>query len=111
MLGHPLEGGKPSSRLKTRSGHHVPGIIVQEGKSYSSVCEMVCVPRSSSMAVYIVLELLRSRVFLSLDSLETLCLVIFQDNYTFAQPGIQHKINQLRELVKRIDGKNEIIMK
>lgn len=28
-----------------------------------------------------------------------------QDNYTFAQPGIQMKVNALRELIKRIDGK------
>lgn len=28
-----------------------------------------------------------------------------QDNYTFAQPGIQLKVNALRELVKRIDAK------
>lgn len=28
-----------------------------------------------------------------------------QDNYTFAQPGIQMKVNALRELMKRIDGK------
>lgn len=27
-----------------------------------------------------------------------------QDNYTFAQPGIQTKVNALRELVKRIDS-------
>ncbi|XP_045166376.2 TBC1 domain family member 22A-like isoform X1 [Mercenaria mercenaria] len=27
-----------------------------------------------------------------------------QDNYTFAQPGIQTKVNALRELVKRIDA-------
>ncbi|XP_077868191.1 TBC1 domain family member 22B-like [Saccoglossus kowalevskii] len=27
-----------------------------------------------------------------------------QDNYTFAQPGIQLKVNALRELVQRIDG-------
>ncbi|KAL5015050.1 hypothetical protein ScPMuIL_009320 [Solemya velum] len=27
-----------------------------------------------------------------------------QDNYTFAQPGIQMKVNALRELVKRIDA-------
>ncbi|XP_066283316.1 TBC1 domain family member 22B-like isoform X1 [Branchiostoma lanceolatum] len=27
-----------------------------------------------------------------------------QDNYTFAQPGIQLKVNKLRELVKRIDA-------
>ncbi|XP_065066670.1 TBC1 domain family member 22B-like isoform X2 [Rhopilema esculentum] len=27
-----------------------------------------------------------------------------QDNYTFAQPGIQHKINALSDLVSRIDG-------
>ncbi|XP_073999300.1 TBC1 domain family member 22 isoform X2 [Rhodnius prolixus] len=27
-----------------------------------------------------------------------------QDNYIFPQLGIQHKINQLRELIKRIDG-------
>jgi len=28
-----------------------------------------------------------------------------QDNYTFAQPGIQIKVNALKELVKRIDSK------
>ena len=28
-----------------------------------------------------------------------------QDNYTFAQPGIQKKVNMLRELTKRVDGK------
>lgn len=28
-----------------------------------------------------------------------------QDNYTFAQPGIQRQIATLRELVSRIDGK------
>lgn len=27
-----------------------------------------------------------------------------QDNYTFAQPGIQYKIRTLEELIKRIDG-------
>lgn len=27
-----------------------------------------------------------------------------QDNYTFAQPGIQLKVNALKELVKRING-------
>uniref|UniRef100_A0A0B6Z303 Rab-GAP TBC domain-containing protein n=1 Tax=Arion vulgaris TaxID=1028688 RepID=A0A0B6Z303_9EUPU len=27
-----------------------------------------------------------------------------QDNYTFAQPGIQMKVNSLRELIKRIDA-------
>ena len=27
-----------------------------------------------------------------------------QDNYTFAQPGIQTRVSQLRELVTRIDG-------
>ena len=29
-----------------------------------------------------------------------------QDNYTFAQPGIQMKVNALRELIKRIDGES-----
>lgn len=28
-----------------------------------------------------------------------------QDNYTFAQPGIQKKVKALEELVSRIDGK------
>lgn len=28
----------------------------------------------------------------------------FQDNYTFAQPGIQNKVKALEELVSRIDG-------
>lgn len=27
-----------------------------------------------------------------------------QDNYTFAQPGIQYKIRTLEELIRRIDG-------
>ncbi|CAF4600252.1 unnamed protein product, partial [Rotaria magnacalcarata] len=26
-----------------------------------------------------------------------------QDNYTFAQPGIQYKVRTLEELIKRID--------
>ena len=29
-----------------------------------------------------------------------------QDNYTFAQPGVQNKVNQLRELTKRVDGRD-----
>ena len=29
---------------------------------------------------------------------------MFQDNYTFAQPGIQNKVKALEELVSRIDG-------
>jgi len=29
-----------------------------------------------------------------------------QDNYTFAQPGIQRRISSLKELVSRIDGKS-----
>lgn len=29
-----------------------------------------------------------------------------QDSYTFAQPGIQTKVLQLGELMKRIDGKS-----
>ena len=29
---------------------------------------------------------------------------LLQDNYTFAQPGIQMKVNALRELIQRIDG-------
>ena len=33
-------------------------------------------------------------------------MVLFsQDNYTFAQPGIQMKVNALKELIQRIDGK------
>ena len=28
-----------------------------------------------------------------------------QDNYTFAQPGIQKRVNSLKELVSRIDSK------
>lgn len=30
-----------------------------------------------------------------------------QDNYTFAQPGIQYKVRTLEELIKRIDGKTK----
>lgn len=29
-----------------------------------------------------------------------------QDNYTFAQPGIQKKVKALEELVSRIDGRS-----
>lgn len=29
-----------------------------------------------------------------------------QDNYIFAQLGIQEKVNQLRDLIQRIDGRN-----
>ena len=29
-----------------------------------------------------------------------------QDNYTFAQPGIQMKVNALKELIQRIDGEH-----
>lgn len=32
-------------------------------------------------------------------------IVYFQDNYTFAQPGIQNKVKALEELVSRMDGK------
>ncbi len=31
-----------------------------------------------------------------------------QDNYTFAQPGIQLKVNQLKELIQRIDSKLDL---
>lgn len=27
-----------------------------------------------------------------------------QDNYTFAQPGIQNKVRQLKDLIERVDG-------
>lgn len=47
----------------------------------------------------------------SLQSLEADCYWCFsklldgiQDNYTFAQPGIQTRINQLKELIGRIDS-------
>ena len=33
-----------------------------------------------------------------------------QDNYTFAQPGIQNKVRQLKELIERVDGKSIIIV-
>jgi hypothetical protein len=32
-----------------------------------------------------------------------------QDNYIFAQLGIQEKVNQLKELIQRIDGKLEFV--
>lgn len=32
-----------------------------------------------------------------------------QDNYTFAQPGIQRQIATLKELVSRIDGKWKLL--
>jgi len=31
-----------------------------------------------------------------------------QDNYTFAQPGVQTKVSQLKELTKRVDGKKKL---
>lgn len=31
-----------------------------------------------------------------------------QDNYTFAQPGIQKRVNLLKELITRIDSKLRI---
>lgn len=33
------------------------------------------------------------------------CGLSTQDNYTFAQPGIQKKVKALEELVSRIDGR------
>ena len=40
------------------------------------------------------------------DSFWSMSLLLdgIQDNYTFAQPGIQTKVTQLKELAKRIDG-------
>ena len=40
------------------------------------------------------------------DSFWSMSLLLdgIQDNYTFAQPGIQTKVTQLKELVQRIDG-------
>lgn len=32
-----------------------------------------------------------------------------QDNYTFAQPGIQRKVKALEELVSRIDGESSAL--
>lgn len=32
----------------------------------------------------------------------------FQDNYTFAQPGIQNKVKALEELVSRMDGQSSV---
>lgn len=37
-------------------------------------------------------------------------IINFQDNYTFAQPGIQNKVKALEELVNRIDGKGLLII-
>lgn len=34
-----------------------------------------------------------------------------QDNYIFAQPGIQFKVNALKELVKRIDSELKLANK
>ena len=40
------------------------------------------------------------------DSFWTLSKLLdgIQDNYTFAQPGIQNKVRQLKELIERVDG-------
>lgn len=35
----------------------------------------------------------------------TALLDTIQDNYTFAQPGIQRKVSQLRHLMSRVDSK------
>lgn len=40
-----------------------------------------------------------------LPTVSCLLCVHSQDNYTFAQPGIQRKVKALEELVSRIDGK------
>ena len=32
-----------------------------------------------------------------------------QDNYTFAQPGVQKRVSQLKELTKRVDGKSTTV--
>ena len=44
------------------------------------------------------------------DSFWSMSLLLdgIQDNYTFAQPGIQTKVTQLKELVQRIDGESGI---
>ena len=31
-------------------------------------------------------------------------ILLLQDNYTLAQPGIQYKVKALKDLIKRIDG-------
>lgn len=38
------------------------------------------------------------------------CVLILQDNYTFAQPGIQKKVKALEELISRIDGEAVIFI-
>lgn len=38
------------------------------------------------------------------------CVFILQDNYTFAQPGIQKKVKALEELISRIDGEAAIFI-
>lgn len=43
-------------------------------------------------------------------SIINVCLLILQDNYTFAQPGIQKKVKALEELISRIDGEAAIFI-
>lgn len=46
-----------------------------------------------------------SHFWLLLELLLLTCGLFPQDNYTFAQPGIQKKVKALEELVSRIDGR------
>lgn len=48
----------------------------------------------------------RKRNFFFLPQTYTSIWSLLQDNYTFAQPGIQKKVKMLEELVSRIDGKS-----
>ena len=67
-------------------------------------------PEDSSAMVPIDIEVetlpLELRNSIEADSFWCLTVVLdgIQDNYTFAQPGIQVKVKQLEELIQRIDG-------
>lgn len=52
-------------------------------------------------------KLFRDAVSLSIINV---CVLILQDNYTFAQPGIQKKVKALEELISRIDGEAAIFI-
>nr|XP_027206931.1 TBC1 domain family member 22B-like isoform X1 [Penaeus vannamei] len=64
------------------------------------------VPKEESLDTYDVEQVSEEdRAVVEADSFWCMSKLLdgIQDNYTFAQPGIQNKVQQLRELMKRID--------
>lgn len=65
------------------------------------------VPDSAEVGHFDVSQIAREKIeIVEADSFWcfTSLLDTIQDNYTFAQPGIQRKVNELKYLLTRIDG-------